>query len=84
MRYELSDYEWSVIRPMLPNKPRGVPRVGDRRILNGIFWVLRAAFAFFGDFQQGLTVALRPPAFGLRTRSNSKAATCAHVARSAR
>ena len=27
MRYELSDYEWSVIGPMLPNKPRGVPRV---------------------------------------------------------
>jgi hypothetical protein len=36
MRYELSDYEWSVIRPMLPNKPRGIPRVDDRRILNGI------------------------------------------------
>ena len=42
MRYELSDYEWSVIRPMLPNKPRGVPRVDDRRVLNGIFWVLRS------------------------------------------
>jgi transposase len=41
MRYELSDYEWSVIRPMLPNKPRGIPRVDDRRVLNGIFWVLR-------------------------------------------
>lgn len=41
MRYELSDCEWSVIKPMLPNKPRGVPRVDDRRILNGIFWVLR-------------------------------------------
>jgi transposase len=27
MRYELSDYEWSAIRPLLPNKPRGVPRV---------------------------------------------------------
>ena len=40
MRYELSDYEWSVIKPMLPNKPRGIPRVDDRRILNGIFWVL--------------------------------------------
>ena len=26
MRYELSDYEWSVIKPMLPNKPRGIPR----------------------------------------------------------
>jgi hypothetical protein len=35
MRYELSDYEWSVINPMLPYKPRGVPRVGDRRVLNG-------------------------------------------------
>jgi hypothetical protein len=42
MRYELSDYEWSVIRPMLPNKPRGIPRVDDRRILNGIFWILRS------------------------------------------
>jgi transposase len=42
MRYELSDYEWSVIRPMLPNKPRGIPRVDDQRILNGIFWVLRS------------------------------------------
>jgi transposase len=41
MRYELTDFEWSVIRPMLPNKPRGVPRVNDRRVLNGIFWVLR-------------------------------------------
>ena len=27
MRYELSDYDWGVIRPMLPNKPRGIPRV---------------------------------------------------------
>jgi transposase len=27
MRYELTDHEWSAIRPMLPNKPRGVPRV---------------------------------------------------------
>src|ERR1051325_9351811 len=23
-------------------KPRGVPRVNDRRVLNGIFWVLRS------------------------------------------
>src|SRR6202023_2008220 len=42
MRYELSDCEWSVIKPLLPNKPRGVPRVDDRRVLNGIFWVLRS------------------------------------------
>jgi transposase len=42
MRYELSDDEWAAIKPMLPNKPRGVPRVNDRRVLNGIFWVLRS------------------------------------------
>jgi transposase len=42
MRYELTDFEWSAIRLMLPNKPRGVPRVDDRRVLNGIFWVLRS------------------------------------------
>ena len=39
--YELTDFEWDVIQPLLPNKPRGVPRVDDRRVLNGIFWVLR-------------------------------------------
>ena len=42
MRYELTDYEWAVIKSSLPNKPRGVPRVNDRRVLNGIFWVLRS------------------------------------------
>ena len=31
MRYELNDCEWRVIQPMHPNKPRGVPRVDDRR-----------------------------------------------------
>ena len=40
-RFDLSDFEWSVIQPLLPNKPRGVPRVDDRRVLNGIFWRLR-------------------------------------------
>jgi Putative transposase of IS4/5 family (DUF4096) len=42
MRYELTHYEWAAIKPFLPNKPRGVPRVNDRRVLNGIFWVLRS------------------------------------------
>src|SRR3954454_7129916 len=41
-RYELTDSEWKAIEPCLPNKPRGVPRVNDRRVLNGIFWVLRS------------------------------------------
>src|SRR5438045_2609372 len=33
--YELADFEWGMIAPLLPNKSRGVPRVDDRRVLNG-------------------------------------------------
>jgi transposase len=36
MRYELGDYEWRIIKPLLPNKPRSIPRVNDRRVLNKI------------------------------------------------
>jgi transposase len=35
MGYQHSDYEWTAIKPRLPNKPRGVRRVYDRRVLNG-------------------------------------------------
>jgi len=41
-RYDLTEFGWRTIQPLLPNKPRGVPRVDDRRVLNGIFWVLRS------------------------------------------
>jgi transposase len=37
-RYELSDFEWSIIGPLLPNTPCGVD---DRKVLNGICWRLR-------------------------------------------
>ena len=40
-RYELTDFEASIIGPLLPNKPRGVPRADDRKVLNGIYWRLR-------------------------------------------
>jgi transposase len=42
MRNELSDYEWAAIKPMLPNKQRGVRRVNDRRELASIRSWLRA------------------------------------------
>jgi transposase len=41
-RYDLTEFEWRTIQPLLPNKPRGVPRVDDRRVLNGIFHHLRS------------------------------------------
>ena len=40
-RYDLSEAEWRLIAPLLPDKPRGVARVDDRRVVNGIFYVLR-------------------------------------------
>jgi transposase len=40
-RFELTDDEWLVIEPLSPNKPRGVPRVDDRRVINGILWRFR-------------------------------------------
>jgi transposase len=42
MRDELTDDEWTAISPMVPNKPRGVSTRERRRVLNGIFWVLRS------------------------------------------
>lgn len=30
-RFDLTDFEWSAIQPSLPNKPRGMARVDDRR-----------------------------------------------------
>jgi transposase len=64
-RYDLTDFEWRVIEPLLPNKPRGVPRVDDRRVLNGIFWVLRSG-APWRDL---------PERYGPRTRATT--ASCA-------
>ena len=39
-RFDLSDAEWAIVAPLLPNKPRGVPRTDDRRVLNGIFYYI--------------------------------------------
>ena len=38
----LSDRQWRRLEPLLPNKPRGVPRVDDRRVISGIVHVLRS------------------------------------------
>lgn len=40
-RFDLTDRKWSIIAPLLPNKPRGVGRTDDRQVLNGIFYTLR-------------------------------------------
>jgi transposase len=52
MRYELSDHEWGVINPMLPNKPRGIPRIDGRRARNLIE-------RFFNKIKQCQRIATR-------------------------
>ena len=41
MRYDLTDSEWSVIEPLLPTKRGGVKPKKNRKVIDGIFWVLR-------------------------------------------
>ena len=41
MRYDLTDFEWNAIEPVLPKGRPGPRRKDDRRVMNGVFWVLR-------------------------------------------
>ena len=45
-RYDMTETEWKYIQPVLPTKVRGKPRVDDRRVINGIFYVLRSGCAW--------------------------------------
>ena len=40
-RYDLSEAEWRIVEPLLPPGGRGPVRTDDRRVVNGIFYVLR-------------------------------------------
>lgn len=38
----LGEEQWARLAPLLPNRPRGVPRVDDRRVISGIIHVLKS------------------------------------------
>ena len=38
----LTEAQFERLRPFLPDKPRGVPRVDDRRVISGIIHVLKS------------------------------------------
>ncbi len=52
-RFDLTDFEWSVIAPLLPNKVRGVARADDRRVLNGIFLAVAHWCAYSDEVGRG-------------------------------
>jgi transposase len=41
MRYDLTDFEWGIIEPVLPKGRPGRQPQNNRQVMNGIFWVLR-------------------------------------------
>ena len=40
----LTEEQFCKISPLLPNKPRGVPRVDDRRVLSGIIFCIQRGY----------------------------------------
>ena len=40
----LTEEQFNKIKPLLPNKPRGVPRVDDRRVISGIIFCLQRGY----------------------------------------
>lgn len=39
-----TEEQFNKIKPLLPNKPRGVPRVDDRKVLSGIIFCLQRGY----------------------------------------
>lgn len=54
-RFDLSDEEWAVIEPLLPKPWRGPQWGDDRKVLNGIFYILRTSSPC-----QNATVRIQP------------------------
>ena len=40
-RYDLTDFEWSVIEPLMPMDRRGPKPQNNRQVINGMFYILR-------------------------------------------
>ena len=43
---DLTDEQWAIVQPLIPQPPRradgrGRPRIDNRQILNGILWIMR-------------------------------------------
>ena len=58
MRFDLSDEEWTILGPLMPGARRS-RRVDDRRIMNGILFVLRTGIPW-RDRPSGMA-PIRPP-----------------------
>jgi transposase len=44
LNFGLTEEQFNKISPLLPNKPRGVPRVDDRKVLSGIIFCIQRGY----------------------------------------
>ena len=62
MRFDLSDDEWAVLEPLMPNSRKSA-RADDRKIMNAIFYVLRTGMPWrdlperYGHIQRDLPLS---------------------------
>ena len=76
-RHELTDYEWAIIEPLLPNKPRGVPRVNDRRADACACYPTQLGFQFGGVEEMRTALAGLPEVLLADDRAREVLATAA-------
>ncbi len=48
---DVTDEQWAILEPLIPEKPRradgkGRPRINNRKVMDGILWVLRTGAAW--------------------------------------
>jgi len=59
-RGDLTDSEWRILDPLLPNRGGRGPAIADkRRTVNGILWVLRTGLARYSRTMRQLEFGLR-------------------------
>jgi transposase len=45
-RHELADQEWELLDPLNPGPRRGIPRVEDRQVINGMVYKIRTGISW--------------------------------------
>ncbi len=72
-RGDLTDTEWRILNPLLPDRGERGPAIADKwRTMNGILWVLRTGAPWrdlperYGKWNSAFVPLIRPstPAFG--------------------
>ncbi|WP_373295091.1 IS5 family transposase [Streptomyces fuscichromogenes] len=85
-RHELSDQEWELLAPLIPQAATGRPRVSDRQIINGMVYRIRTGISWrdlperFGPWKTVYTRFRRYALGGVFTRALQRIQAAADAA----